>query len=81
MNVFVNTHFAARLPEGTQLLLQCAFRLFYLPVGVFGVALAVVTTTQVADEAAAGRPRRRCARGPPRAAGRSGCWPWAARSV
>jgi putative peptidoglycan lipid II flippase len=54
VNVLVNTHFAARLPEGSQLLLQCAFRLFYLPVGVFGVALAVVTTTQVADEAARG---------------------------
>jgi putative peptidoglycan lipid II flippase len=54
VNVLVNTHFAARLHEGSQLLLQCAFRLFYLPVGVFGVALAVVTTTQVADEAARG---------------------------
>jgi putative peptidoglycan lipid II flippase len=54
VNVLVNTHFAARLQEGSQLLLQCAFRLFYLPVGVFGVALAVVTTTQVADEAARG---------------------------
>jgi putative peptidoglycan lipid II flippase len=54
VNVLVNTHFAARLEEGTQLLLQCCFRLFYLPIGVFGVALAVVTTTQVATEAARG---------------------------
>jgi putative peptidoglycan lipid II flippase len=54
VNVLVNTHFAARLHEGSQLLLQCAFRLFYLPVGVFGVAMAVVTTTQVANEAARG---------------------------
>jgi putative peptidoglycan lipid II flippase len=54
VNVLVNTHFAARLQEGTQVLLQCSFRLFYLPIGVFGVALAVVTTTQVADEAARG---------------------------
>jgi putative peptidoglycan lipid II flippase len=54
VNVLVNTHYAARLAEGSLLLLQCAFRLFYLPVGVFGVALAVVTTTQVADEAVRG---------------------------
>lgn len=54
VNVFANTHFAAQLAEGTQALMQCAFRLFYLPVGVFGVALAVVTTTRVADDAARG---------------------------
>jgi putative peptidoglycan lipid II flippase len=54
VNVFVNTHFAAQLAEGTQALMQCAFRLFYLPVGVFGVALAVVTTSRVAEDAARG---------------------------
>ena len=54
LNIFVNTHFAARLAEGTQALMQCAFRLFYLPVGVFGVALAVVTSSRVADDAARG---------------------------
>ena len=54
LNVFVNTHFANLVSEGTVTQLQTAFRLFYLPVGVFGVALAVVTTTRVADEAARG---------------------------
>jgi putative peptidoglycan lipid II flippase len=54
LNVFVNTHFANLISEGTVTQLQTAFRLFYLPVGVFGVALAVVTTTRVADEAARG---------------------------
>ena len=54
LNVFVNTHFASLISRGTVTELQTAFRLFYLPVGVFGVALAVVTTTRVADEAARG---------------------------
>ena len=54
LNVLVNTHFAARLGEGAVSLLSYAFRLFYLPVGVFGVALAVVTSSRVADEAALG---------------------------
>ncbi|HEY0707609.1 MAG TPA: murein biosynthesis integral membrane protein MurJ [Polyangia bacterium] len=54
LNVFVNTHFAGLISEGAVTQLQTAFRLFYVPVGVFGVALAVVTTSRVADEAARG---------------------------
>ena len=54
INVFTNTYFASRLDPGSLSLLQYAFRLFYLPIGVFGVALAVVTTSRVADEAARG---------------------------
>jgi putative peptidoglycan lipid II flippase len=54
LNVFVNTYFATQVGEAAVTHLQYAFRLFYLPVGVFGVALATVTTTRVAQEAARG---------------------------
>jgi putative peptidoglycan lipid II flippase len=54
VNVLVNTAFAVRLGEGGVSLLSYAYRLFYLPVGVFGVALAVVTSSRVAEEAARG---------------------------
>ena len=54
VNVLTNTYFAMLLGEGAVSLLSYAFRLFYLPVGVFGVALAVVTGSRVADEAARG---------------------------
>jgi putative peptidoglycan lipid II flippase len=54
VNVFVNTHFATLLGEGPVSCMQYAFRLFYLPVGVFGVALGTITTTRVAHEAARG---------------------------
>jgi putative peptidoglycan lipid II flippase len=42
------------LGEGAVTYLNYAFRLFYLPVGMFGVALGTVTTTRVATEAARG---------------------------
>src|SRR5436190_2384692 len=55
VNVFANTYFASSLPgDGPVTYLQYAFRLFYLPIGMFGVALGVVTTTRVADSAARG---------------------------
>ncbi len=54
LNVFVNTRFAASLGDGPVAQLEYAFRIFYLPVGMFGVALATVTATQVAEEAAVG---------------------------
>ena len=54
INIFVNTRFAANLGDGPLGQLNYAFRLFYLPVGIFGVALATVTTTTVAEEAARG---------------------------
>jgi putative peptidoglycan lipid II flippase len=54
LNVFVNTHFASDISPGAVTQLQTAFRLFYLPVGVFGVALATYTTSRVALEAARG---------------------------
>jgi putative peptidoglycan lipid II flippase len=54
INVFVNTQYAAALGSGPLTYLQNAFRLFYLPVGLFGVALATVTTARASDEAARG---------------------------
>jgi len=54
INVFVNTRFAGLLEDGAVAQLGYAFRLFFLPLGVFGVALATVTTTDVSEEAARG---------------------------
>lgn len=53
INVFVNTRFAASLPDdGPIAQLSYAFRVFYLPIGVFSVAIATVTTTRVSVDAA-----------------------------
>ena len=52
LNIFLNTRFAANLGHGPQTYLTYAFRLFYLPVGLFGVALATVTATRVSQAAA-----------------------------
>jgi putative peptidoglycan lipid II flippase len=54
INVFVNTQYAAALGSGPLTYLQNAFRLFYLPVGLFGVALATVTTARASVAAARG---------------------------
>lgn len=54
INIFVNTGFAGSLGDGPVAQLGYAFRLFFLPLGVFGVALATVTTTHVSEEAARG---------------------------
>ncbi|MCX4241374.1 murein biosynthesis integral membrane protein MurJ [Paraliomyxa miuraensis] len=54
INIFVNTGFAGVLGDGAVAQLGYAFRLFFLPLGVFGVALATVTTTHVSEEAARG---------------------------
>lgn len=52
INIFVNTRFAASLGDGPIAQLSYAFRIFYLPIGVFSVALATVTTTRVSEHAA-----------------------------
>jgi putative peptidoglycan lipid II flippase len=52
INVLVNTRFAASLGDGPIAQLSYAFRIFYLPIGVFSVALATVTTTRVSEDAA-----------------------------
>lgn len=62
LNVFVNTRFAASLGDGPVAQIEYAFRIFFLPIGVFGVALATVTTTQVSEEAARGDRERLAAR-------------------
>jgi putative peptidoglycan lipid II flippase len=52
INIFVNTRFAASLGDGPIAQLSYAFRIFYLPIGVFSVALATITTTRVSEDAA-----------------------------
>jgi putative peptidoglycan lipid II flippase len=54
VNVFTNTMFAAELGDGPVAQLSYAFRLFYLPLGVFGMAIATVTMTEISAEAARG---------------------------
>ena len=57
VNVFVNTIFATQ-EQGAAAWLNYAFRFLQLPIGVFGVAIATVSTTRYADAAADGdRPR------------------------
>lgn len=52
INVFVNTGFAGSLGDGAVAQLSYAFRLFFLPLGVFGVALGTVAMTSVSEAAA-----------------------------
>ncbi len=47
VNVLVNTSLASLLEEGSISWLNYAFRLMQLPIGVFGVAISVVTLSQV----------------------------------
>ncbi len=54
LNVIINTRFSGLLGDGPVSQLSYAFRLFFLPLGVFGVALATVTTTSVSEAAADG---------------------------
>ncbi len=51
INIFVNTVFATT-EAGAVSWLSYAFRFLQLPIGVFGVAIATVTTTRFADAAA-----------------------------
>lgn len=51
VNIFVNSQFASTEP-GANAWLNYAFRLMYLPIGVFGVAVATVTATNLAKRAA-----------------------------
>ncbi|HUQ05868.1 MAG TPA: murein biosynthesis integral membrane protein MurJ [Kofleriaceae bacterium] len=50
VNVFVNTSFASS-EQGAVSWLNYAFRFLQLPIGVFGVAIATVSTTRFADAA------------------------------
>lgn len=51
VNVFINTSFASD-EQGAVAWLNYAFRFLQLPIGVFGVAIATVSTTRFADAAA-----------------------------
>jgi putative peptidoglycan lipid II flippase len=53
VNIFVSTRFASQW-EGAVAALQYAFRLLYLPIGVFGVAVGTVAGSSLARRAAAG---------------------------
>ncbi|MEM9490017.1 MAG: murein biosynthesis integral membrane protein MurJ [Myxococcota bacterium] len=53
INIFVNTMFASS-EEGAVSWLNFAFRFLQLPIGVFGVAIATVSTTRYADAASDG---------------------------
>ncbi len=53
VNVMVNTFFATH-EEGAVTWLEVAFRMVYLPIGIFGVAIATVSTTRLAVRAAEG---------------------------
>jgi putative peptidoglycan lipid II flippase len=52
VNIFVGTNFASH-QEGAVAWLQYAFRILYLPIGIFGVAVGTVATTGLARRAAA----------------------------
>ena len=53
VNIFVNSIFASRDP-GAVSWLNYAFRILYLPIGIFGVAAGTVATTSLARRAATG---------------------------
>src|SRR3954469_2913987 len=53
VNIFVSTVFASHEP-GAVSWLQYAFRILYLPIGIFGVAVGTVATTGLARRVAVG---------------------------
>lgn len=53
VNVFVNTYLATGQPQGAVSWLAYAFRLMYLPIGLFGVSLATAAVPDIARHAAA----------------------------
>jgi putative peptidoglycan lipid II flippase len=53
INIFVNTYFAS-FETGAVSWLSYAFRILYLPIGIFGVAAGTVASTGLARRAAAG---------------------------
>jgi putative peptidoglycan lipid II flippase len=53
VNVFVNTHLATGQEQGAVSWLQYAFRLMYLPIGLFGVSIATAALPDISRHAAA----------------------------
>ncbi len=52
INIFINTNFASSCVEGSVSWLNYAFRLVQLPIGIFGVALAIAAMPVLARHAA-----------------------------
>jgi len=52
INVLINTYFASSLEQGSLSWLSYAFRLFWLPVGIFGVALSTAAMPVISRYAA-----------------------------
>jgi putative peptidoglycan lipid II flippase len=52
VNIFINTFYAASCPQGSLSWLSYAYRLFHLPMGLFGVALSIATLPLVSRHAA-----------------------------
>ena len=52
INIFINTFYAASCAQGSVSWLNYAYRLFHLPMGLFGVALMVATMPVVSRHAA-----------------------------
>lgn len=53
INVLVNTHLATGQEQGAVSWLQFAFRLMYLPIGIFGVSIATASLPDISRHAAA----------------------------
>ena len=53
VNVAVNTFLASSEPQGAVSWLQYAFRLMYLPIGIFGVSIATASLPDISRQAAA----------------------------
>ncbi len=53
LNIFLSSHFASHEPRAVSWL-DYAFRILYLPIGLFGVAVGTVAATGFAQRAAAG---------------------------
>ena len=51
INVFVNTHLATGQEQGAVSWLQYAFRLMYLPIGIFGVSIATASLPEISRHA------------------------------
>ena len=50
INVFVNTYLATGQPQGAVSWLSYAFRLMYLPIGLFGVSIATAALPEIARQ-------------------------------
>jgi putative peptidoglycan lipid II flippase len=54
INLFVNTYLATGQPQGAVSWLSYAFRLMYLPIGLFGISIATAALPDIARHAADG---------------------------